>query len=156
MEGFIDIIKRYRYGFLVLLIGIGFMLLPAKGREEKPPTTLHTEEAASVSDSLEQILSQIDGVGRVAVMLSQSEGERTVYQTDTDQSGDSYREDAVVITGESRDEQGQVQQVIPPRYQGCLVVCQGGDRAVVRLAVVEAVSALTGLSSNHITVVKMK
>ena len=41
-----------------------------------------------------------------------------------------------------------------PTYRGALVVCQGGDRADVKLAVTEAVSALTGLSSDRVTVAK--
>jgi len=41
-------------------------------------------------------------------------------------------------------------------YRGAVVVCQGGDNASVRLAVVEAVSNATGLTSDRITVLKMK
>ena len=41
-----------------------------------------------------------------------------------------------------------------PAYQGAVVVCQGGDKAAVRLAITEAVAALTGLSSDKISVVK--
>ena len=45
-------------------------------------------------------------------------------------------------------------RILYPTYRGALVVCQGGDRADVRLAVIEAVSVLTGLSSDRITVAK--
>ena len=45
-------------------------------------------------------------------------------------------------------------RILSPTYRGALVVCQGGDRADVRLAVIEAVSVLTGLSSDRITVAK--
>ena len=110
----------------------------------------------SISESLEQILGQIEGVGRVKVMLTQSAGEITIYQEDTDHSGDTVREDTVLVTGESRQEMGLVRQVIPPKYQGAVVVCQGGDRAAVRLAIVDAVAAVTGLTSDRITVLKMK
>ena len=41
-----------------------------------------------------------------------------------------------------------------PTYRGALIVCEGGDRAEVRLAVTEAVAALTGLSADRITVAK--
>ena len=109
-----------------------------------------------MSDSLEEILGKIDGVGRVSVMLTQSAGEITIYQQNSDQSLDTLREDTVIITGENREDQGLVRQVIPPKFQGAVIVCQGGDRAVVQLAVVEAVCALTGLSSDKITVLKMK
>jgi len=39
-------------------------------------------------------------------------------------------------------------------YQGAVVVCQGADSSAVRLAVTEAVAALTGLSTEKITVVQ--
>ena len=49
-----------------------------------------------------------------------------------------------------------VQSIVYPEYQGALVLCEGADRAGVRLAVIEAVSSLTGLGSNKIAVVKLK
>ena len=56
---------------------------------------------------------------------------------------DSGGEDTVVVTRQQY-----------PTYRGALVVCQGGDQADVRLAVTEAVAALTGLSSDRVTVAK--
>ena len=41
-----------------------------------------------------------------------------------------------------------------PTYRGALVVCQGGDQASVRLAVTEAVTALTGLPADRVSVAK--
>ena len=49
----------------------------------------------------------------------------------------------VVVTGSSF-----------PDYVGALVVCEGGGSATVRLQVTQAVSALTGLSSDRISVIK--
>ena len=43
-----------------------------------------------------------------------------------------------------------------PVYQGAVVVCQGAGDSRVRLTVVDAVSVLTGLSSDKISVVKWK
>ena len=43
-----------------------------------------------------------------------------------------------------------------PRFQGALIVCEGADSAAVRLRLLEAVSAVTGLSTDRITVVKMR
>lgn len=42
------------------------------------------------------------------------------------------------------------------RWAGAVVVCEGGGSASVRLELTRAVSALTGLSSDKITVVKGK
>ena len=47
-----------------------------------------------------------------------------------------------------------VTRTVYPTYRGALVVCQGGDRADVKLAVTEAVAALTGLPADRITVVQ--
>ena len=155
MESILERLKRYRYGILILLVGIGLMLLPA--REAGHTESVAPEEAReTLSDSLEQILGQIAGVGKVRVMLTQSAGEITVYQKHTDHSGDSIREDTVLISGQTREEAGLVRQIIPPKYQGALVVCQGADQASVRLEIVEAVCAVTGLTSDKITVLKMK
>ena len=156
MEGIIEKLKQYRFGILILLLGIGLMLLPTGKSAEKSDPVIREESGASISESLEQILGQIDGVGRVKVMLTQAAGEITIYQEDTDHSGDSVREDTVLVTDNTRQEMGLIRQVIPPKYQGAVVVCQGGDRAAVRLAIVEAVSAVTGLTSDKITVLKMK
>ena len=156
MESVIEKLKQYRYGILILLLGIGLMLLPSGGRDMQGDPEIRQEAAMSISESLEQILGQIEGVGKVKVMLTQSAGEITIYQEDTDHSADTVREDTVLVTGESRQEMGLVRQVIPPKYQGAVVVCQGGDRAAVRLAIVDAVAAVTGLTSDRITVLKMK
>lgn len=156
MEGVIEKLKQYRYGILILLLGIGLMLLPSQSHDIQRDPKIQKDETVSISESLEQILGQIQGVGRVKVMLTQSAGEVTIYQEDIDHSGDSVREDTVLVSGESRQETGLVRQVIPPKYQGAVVVCQGGDRPAVRLAIVDAVAAVTGLTADKITVLKMK
>ena len=43
-------------------------------------------------------------------------------------------------------------QTLTPSFRGALVVCAGGDDPGVRLQVIRAVSALTGLGSDCITV----
>ena len=65
----------------------------------------------------------------------------------------SRRSEAVVVDNGDGD-QTVVIQTQYPTYRGALVVCQGGDRAEVKLAVTEAVAALTGLSADRITVAK--
>ena len=45
-------------------------------------------------------------------------------------------------------------QTVAPEFRGALVVCPGGGNAQVRLKLIEAVSALTGLGSDRIAVVR--
>ena len=47
-------------------------------------------------------------------------------------------------------------QELSPGYQGALLVCEGGDDPRVRLALTQAVSALTGLGADKISISKGK
>ncbi len=158
----LDFFKKYRYPILVLLIGIFLMILPGKEKEtvQTPQIQETSPQQADLSKDLEQILSQIQGVGKVKVLLSVAAGERYEYQQDEDistsESGGSSRKDTVIITDDNRNQEPILSQVLPPSYRGAIVVCQGAEQAQVRLAVVEAVSRLTGLGADAICVLKMK
>ena len=148
----VNLIKEYKYVALILAIGVLLMLLPDKQTE---PEQLPVVEKSTVSqeERLEEILAQIQGVGKVRVLLTTAAGERNLYVYDEDSSGSR---EAVVITDSQRSQAGLLSQVLPPVYLGAVIVCQGGDQPGVRLDVVEAVSDATGLSADKITVLKMK
>ena len=149
---------KYRYVAIVLLAGVFLMLLPQKnGESQTQPQKQPDQTEESVELRLRNILSQVEGVGKVQVMLTESAGESVLYQTDSDRSsgGDLWQQ-TVVITDQSRAEQGLIKSVSPPVYLGAVVVCQGGDLPAVRLAVTEAVANVTGISTDKITVLKMK
>lgn len=150
--------KRYKYAVLILLLGLALMLIPGKrsAPQATEPVASPESQSADACVLLEEILSQIQGAGKVRVLLSEAAGQRTVYQTDSDISGDSTRLDTVIITDGDRAQNGLIQQVDPPTYLGAIIVCQGGDRAEVRLAIAEAVSHYTGLGIDKISVLKMK
>jgi stage III sporulation protein AG len=154
-QQFIAAIKKYQYVLLVVLIGIFLMLLPSNTKVPQmiPDTTIETT-SYDLEKELAEILSHIFGVGKVEVLLTESSGSNTIYQMDTGQNHSNL--DTVVITNQNREEMGLIKQVLSPVYKGALVVCQGADHANVRLAVVEAVKSVTGLSSDCITVLKMK
>ena len=155
------IFQKYKYVLLILALGVILMLIPANIQpegESQPPAT----ESSSVSraQELEDILGQIAGVGCVRVLLTEASGAETVYQVNEDRTASedsqSIRTEAVIITDSSREEAGLVRTVTPPVYLGAIIVCQGGANPAVRLSIVEAVSDVTGLGSDRITVLKMK
>ena len=147
--------KKYRLVLLVLLAGLCLMMIPEQ-KKEPIVTELSQISQASVEESLAAILSKIKGAGKVEVLLTEYQGKETIYQTDGQQSTDSLRQETVILSGSDREEEGLVRQVNPPVYLGALIVCQGGDNPTVKLSIVEAVMDITGLSSNQITVLKMK
>ena len=153
-EQIIRSVKKYQYVLWVVLLGIFLMLLPQKQESPEREIPAETEAALTLEEELSAMLSKISGVGKAEVLLTELSGSSTIYQTDTAQNqGNS---DTVIVMDRNREEQGLVKQVLPPVYKGALVVCQGADSASVRLSVVDAVKSVTGLSSDCITVLKMK
>lgn len=154
-------IKKYKYAALVLVIGLLLMAIPGnKDKNTVPVSTADPQTETAIDEQLEELLAQIDGAGEVQVMLTELTGERTVYQTNDDDSSSkessSSNKEAVIITDSQRNQVGLVKQIIPPTYQGAVIVCEGADDPTVRLAIVNAVSNLTGLGANQISVLKMK
>ena len=154
-------IKKYRYVLIVVAAGILLMLLPSKQKEAQQivTETPAVEINWDITEALTEILSQIQGAGKVKVLLTIAAGETTVYQQDSDiTSGDngSVRQETVIVTDSDRNQSGLIQQINPPVYQGAIIVCQGADNDVVRLHIVEAVAKVTGLGTDKITVLKMK
>ena len=122
----------------------------------KIKNTTPKDTASDLQTELEDILSHISGAGSVKVLLTQASGEEIIYQTDEDISSDDIQRDTVLITNSNREDLGLIKQTNPPRYQGAVILCQGADRPEVRLRIVEAVMSATGLTSDKITVLKMK
>ena len=154
----LDYLKKYKFMILVLLAGMVLMMWPDTEVTKEAPIPAARE--TTLQESLEEILGKISGAGQVSVLLTQAAGEETVYQTDENSSvqenGNSIHQQTVLVSGTGREEIGLVKKVKAPTYLGAVVVCQGADNASVRLAIVEAVRSATGLSSDRISVLKMK
>ncbi len=155
--------NKYKYVLLVLLIGIVLMSLPdvstkKDSRVEKISQEIDTEIATE--DSLSRILGYIAGAGEVKVMLTHQKGEERLYHENLEQKGnngsESLRSDTVIISDSQRNQSGLLRQVNPPTYMGAIVICEGADNPAVKLSIVDAVSKVTGLGANQISVLKMK
>jgi len=163
-EGVQKLWDKYKYVGLIILIGAGLLLWPSGNTDTEQTLTVRQEhpENRDLQAEMEEILSTIQGVGQAQVLLTMdSDGERQLAQdTELTYSGStaapedySRRNETVLVESGSGD--GTVTtKTLYPTYRGALVVCQGGDRAEVKLAVTEAVAVLTGLSADRITVAK--
>lgn len=151
-----DWIKQYKFVALVLLAGLVLMLLPDAPEEKAAPAEVRQEQQETLQDQLGDLLSHMQGAGKVRVLLTVGSGAETVYQTDKSVRSDGQQSDTVLVTDSQRSQTGLIRQVNPPEYLGAVVLCQGADNPSVKLSVVEAVSKATGLSTDRITVLKMK
>ena len=156
-EGVRSIWNRYKYAALVILLGVVLMIWPVRtGRQTRK------QETRDIQREMEEILSRMAGVGQVRVMLTEeSDGERQLAEnTDTSFRGsasspeDYSKSSEPVLVDGTGGKEPLVTRTVYPTWRGALVVCQGGDRAAVRLAVTKAVSALTGLSADRVAVEK--
>ena len=163
-EGVRKLWNRYKYVVFVVLIGAGLLLWPSgtTDTDRLLPEQNMKAEPRDLETEMADILGAMSGVGQVRVMLTvDSDGERQLAQdTELSYSGESAapedysrRSEAVLVDGGSGNAV-VVTRTVYPTYRGALIVCQGGDRAEVKLAVTEAVAALTGLSADRITVAK--
>ena len=158
---FRGVIKKYKFPVLIVAVGLLLMALPTLKSENKPQEDEQSEIIQNTFDEdLAQLLSQVQGAGNVKVLLTTAEGEETVYQTNVDQNknndSENNRSDTVTLTKSDREQQGLIRQVKAPIYRGAIIVCQGAGSADVRLALVDAVSKITNLRSDQISVLKMK
>jgi len=161
-QAVVDFITKYKFVVLVFAVGLLLMILPDTKDVQQPEITQEAvlSQEDNMEEKLSKILSCVKGAGQVQVMLSYESGQETIYQTDRDVSeGEksiSEKVDTVTITDSERNQNGLIQRVDPPICMGALIVCQGADNASVKLAIVEAVARVTGLSSDKICVLKMK
>ncbi len=152
-----ELLKKYGSVALVVLVGIFLLTLPTEASEESEITSGVSARAdPKLQEELAELLSSVSGAGKVEVLLTQAQGEETLYQEQQRISGSETSRDTVVLSGSDRGEFGLIRQVNPPVYQGAVILCQGADSPQVKLAMVEAVKCATGLTADRITVLKMK
>ena len=160
IEGVRKAWDKYKYVALVALVGAVLLLWPEgdSGPAAESGSSGLTAQVRDVETEMEDILSKICGVGRVQVLLTaDSDGGRLLAEDVEESWQDSApasRSSETVVVDDGQGEAPVVKRTWYPTYRGALVVCQGGDQAAVRLAVTEAVMALTGLPADCVTVAK--
>ena len=166
--GVLALLSKYKYVMIVLLAGIVCLAWPSKDRAEpgiETPAAVpasERQEILQLQQEMEDILSKMQGVGELRLMLTLDQGSSKALAQDAslNYSGapaapEDYSRSAstVVVSKSGSGESVVVLHETYPQFRGALVVCQGGGDPAVRLAVIEAVSALTGLGSDKISVV---
>ena len=120
---------------------------------------------------LTEALSQVDGVGRVRVMITLKSSRELVVERERaiDRSSVSEEDskggsrvtsqaqigDSVVYRGGGTDSEPYVIKTLPPGIEGVLVVAEGAGSGEVDRTITAIVKALFGVEAHKVTVVKM-
>ena len=125
--------KRGRIYILLFALGIGLLLVSFffPSAEKNSDSVPLDEYKLKLEGQLSEICSQVEGAGKCRVMVSFSEGESKEYKG------------------------GALISSKPPRIEGVTVLCKGADKASVRAELCELVSALYGIGSNRICILKL-
>ena len=160
---------RYKYVLIVAAAGVACLLWPGFGAETEDAAAETAGQAAvaatdisAIQAEMEEILGKIQGVGQLELMLTVDTGTERVLAGDTSLSysgataapDDYTRTTQTVVVSGGGEDQVVVTREVCPKFRGALVVCQGASDPTVQLRVLEAVSALTGLGSDKISIVQ--
>ena len=164
-----------KYAVVLGAFGLLLILLPVlfgsgKAKEEKneneceEPAVLFAERFASESEErLALLLKEINGVGRVRVMLSVECTEEYVYlcEKDISLSGDgteksSSESQQYVIVGGNGDKNVIRTKVVYPKINGAVICCDGGGSAKIRETVARTAATAFDIPVSAVYVTEMK
>lgn len=164
-EEFIKFLKRDKKITAIICLGLAgiFLLTMSELVPRKSTESEKKETASDISDSYEadlekrltSIVSSINGAGRTQVMVTLASGDENVYAV-KEKSSDGSREREYIVIDDGSSESGLLLKVVEPEIRGVAVVCEGADSANVRQEIVGTVSAVLGISSNRISIAKIK
>ena len=157
---------------IVVALGIiGIVLImfsefwPQKKVEKKDTGTAYDMAAFQLEteEKLNEILSEISGVGKVKVMLTVSGTQEYIYAEevkksdtqDTDKKAEQS-ENKYVIVDTGNEKEALVKKVINPQINGVVIVCEGGGSARVCESIYRTVSTVLGIPTNKIYVTQIK
>lgn len=139
--------------------------------ENTMPINTNTTTQDTLSLQLEEILKKIDGVGNVNVLVTYSQTNRIVpmynediSQTDTEETDTNGGTRKVIETDTKKEiiyqeNDGEktpiTQSVVSPQIEGAIITAQGAADTTVKTNIIQAVEAVTGLSSHKIQVFSM-
>lgn len=122
----------------------------------------------SLEEKLENILSNINGVGNVDVLITYNETEEIVpVYNKTDKKSVTNETDSAggVRVTEETDAQQEVvfqndeiivRKTVSPKIEGAIITATGANNATVKANIISAVEAVTGLATHKIQVFEKK
>lgn len=127
------------------------------------------EDEYDLQVELEDILSKMDGIGKVDVLITYSQTstvipmysqtESSTMTEETDSGGGSRKQESSNLNKEivtDGDNNAITQTVMFPKVEGAIVIAEGGGNVTIKSNIIQAVSAVTGLATFKVQVFEMQ
>ena len=164
--------KEYRPKVIVLLgiVGMALILIsqlvdtglgPDGPSREGPPAVVGSAELETreyirqLEERLQNLISQIEGVGRNKVMVTLESGVEYVYAQEQRRGAESVEQRFILVETEFGRREALVLTRLPPRVQGVVIVCEGAHDPVVRQKLISVVTTALGIASTRVSVVQI-
>lgn len=121
--------------------------------------------------NLENILSKINGVGKVNVLVTYSESSQIVamYNENTKETSTEEKDETggtriikesdtqkdVIYQEENGEKKPITQKTVMPKIEGAIITAQGANNIDIKTNIIQAVEAATGLATHKIQVFEM-
>ena len=136
-------------GFLIF--GNGFSLSNLFNNS----TITNSNYQQNLEAQLESLISNLDGAGKVKVMVTLSGSESEVLAKNTE----SIEENGVIKTIETIitvSGKPYVTKTENPDINGVIIICEGGDDLTVKMNITEIITTALNVSADKIRILKMK
>lgn len=151
--------------------------LPEKKPQPDSATAVFTsaDYAAQLEERLTSLIGDMDGAGRVRVMITLANAGETVYAQEETRNVDKQAEEVpaeqatattkvekenieqryILVEGENGRREALVKTQIEPRVQGVVVLCDGAGNPVVEQSITHVVTTALNVSTTRVAVVKI-
>jgi stage III sporulation protein AG len=164
-------------GVLGMLLVLISQFMPAKKPAPSGDTALFTagEYAASLEARLTELISGMEGAGRVRLMVTLENAGETVYAQEEVRNVDKHEEAVptletaaktvsqkenveqryILVEGENGRREALVEKELEPRIQGVVVLCEGAGRPAVVESITHVVTTALNIPTTRVCVVKI-
>ena len=163
-------------GVLLLVISLptdGSFLQNENSQEENMEETITGAQdiyLRNLENRLSYTLSQMSGVGEATVMITLSSSAEKVVEKDVETSNETVTEsdsqggsrttkngnrgETTIYNDKDSSGAPYISKELSPKVEGVIVIAEGGDDALVKQNITEAVQALFGIDTHKIRIMK--
>lgn len=179
-----EYIKGSKKGTIIIVIGIiGIILimlsevLPnssknnTSSQDDIHKNITSEQYIKQTEEKISAIVSMIDGAGKTKVLITLESGYEYVFareeKINTDKTQDTYddvhqklqtkdsSETKYILIEDGDSEKALITTEIEPKIKGVVIICEGGDKTLVKQRITDAITTAFGISTTRVCVTKI-